>query len=58
MAMLTCVTLRMTLPSNHLERLSGDRDGQHSIWINVQYRICFNWRDGDAWEVEVVDYHD
>ena len=44
-------------PGNHLEGLKGDRKGQHSIRINVQYRICFIWRDGDAFEVEVVDYH-
>jgi len=44
-------------PGNHLEKLSGDRDGQWSIRINDQYRICFRWQDGDAWEVEIVDYH-
>jgi proteic killer suppression protein len=44
-------------PSNHLEKLSGDRKGQHSICINDQYRICFVWRDGNAYNVEVVDYH-
>lgn len=44
-------------PGNHLEALKGDRKGQHSIRINDQYRICFVWRDGDAFEVEVVDYH-
>lgn len=44
-------------PSNHLESLSGDREGQHSIWVNRQYRICFRWSDGDAEDVEIVDYH-
>lgn len=44
-------------PGNRLERLAGDRKGQHSIRINDQYRICFRWRDGDAYEVEIVDYH-
>ncbi len=44
-------------PGNHLEKLSGDRDGQWSIRINDQYRICFRWQDGDAWEVEIIDYH-
>ena len=44
-------------PSNHLEKLSGDRKNQHSIRINNQWRICFEWRDGDAYEVEIVDYH-
>ena len=44
-------------PGNRLERLSGDREGQHSIRINDQWRLCFRWRDGDAHEVEIVDYH-
>lgn len=44
-------------PGNRLESLSGDRKGQHSIRINDKYRICFVWRDGDAYEVEIVDYH-
>jgi toxin HigB-1 len=44
-------------PGNRLEELKGDRRGQHSIRINDQYRICFVWRDGDAEQVEVVDYH-
>ncbi|MGH7472070.1 MAG: type II toxin-antitoxin system RelE/ParE family toxin, partial [Longimicrobiales bacterium] len=44
-------------PGNHLERLRGDRAGQHSIRINDQYRICFRWEDGNADEVEVTDYH-
>lgn len=44
-------------PSNHLEKLSGDRVKQYSIRINKQWRICFEWRDGHAYQVEVVDYH-
>ena len=44
-------------PANRLEALKGDRKGQHSIRINDQYRICFEWRNGDAFEVEIVDYH-
>ena len=44
-------------PGNRLEGLSGDRDGQHSIRINQQWRICFVWRAGDAYDVEIVDYH-
>ena len=45
------------LPGNRLERLSGDRNGQYSIRINDQWRICFVWDDGDAHQVEIVDYH-
>jgi toxin HigB-1 len=44
-------------PANRLERLIGDREGQHSIRINDQWRICFSWQDGDALDVEIVDYH-
>lgn len=44
-------------PGNRLEKLHGDRSGQHSIRVNDQWRICFRWRDGDAHDVEVVDYH-
>lgn len=44
-------------PANRLEKLKGDREGRYSIRINDQYRICFTWKDGDAYEVEVVDYH-
>jgi len=44
-------------PGNRLERLKGDREGQHSICINRQWRICFRWRSGDAYDVEIVDYH-
>jgi proteic killer suppression protein len=45
------------LPGNRLEALKGDRKGQYSIRINDQWRICFRWKDGDAYEVEIVDYH-
>ena len=45
------------LRSNRLEALSGDRAGQFSIRINRQWRICFIWRDGDTWDVAIVDYH-
>jgi len=44
-------------PNNRLEALRGDRQGQHSIRVNDQWRVCFRWRDGDAFEVEIVDYH-
>jgi toxin HigB-1 len=44
-------------PGNRLEALHGDRRGQHSIRINDQWRICFRWREGEAWDVEVADYH-
>jgi proteic killer suppression protein len=44
-------------PGNRLEALRGSREGQHSIRINDQWRICFVWRGGDAYEVEIVDYH-
>ena len=44
-------------PGNRLERLKGNRMGQHSIRINDQYRICFRWETGDAYEVEITDYH-
>jgi proteic killer suppression protein len=44
-------------PGNRLEKLSRDRAGQYSIRINDQWRICFEWSDGDAYEVEIVDYH-
>lgn len=44
-------------PGNRLEALSGNRDGQYSIRINDQWRICFKWLDGDAYDVEIVDYH-
>jgi len=44
-------------PANRLEKLVGTRGGQHSIRINDQWRICFEWRGADAYEVEIVDYH-
>ena len=44
-------------PGNRLEKLSGPRAGQRSIRVNDQWRICFRWRDGDAHDVEIVDYH-
>jgi len=44
-------------PGNRLEKLSGDRKGQHSIRVNEQFRICFIWRNGDAWDVYLTDYH-
>lgn len=44
-------------PGNRLEKLGGDRKGQYSIRVNQQWRICFVWRGGDAYDVEFVDYH-
>jgi proteic killer suppression protein len=44
-------------PGNHLEALSGDRKGQYSIRINNRWRICFVWKQGNAYQVEIVDYH-
>jgi proteic killer suppression protein len=44
-------------PGNHLEALAGNRAGQHSIRVNDQWRLSFIWRDGDAYAVEIVDYH-
>ncbi len=44
-------------PANRLEKLSGDRSGQYSIRINDQWRVCFTWRDGEAHDVEITDYH-
>ena len=45
------------LPGNRLEKLAGDRKGQYSIRVNDQYRICFRWREGAAYDVEITDYH-
>jgi toxin HigB-1 len=45
------------VPGNRLEALKGDREGRHSIRINDRYRICFVWKDGDAFNVEIADYH-
>jgi proteic killer suppression protein len=47
----------LSIASMRLEKLSRDRKGQYSIRINDQYRICFEWRSGNAYEVEIVDYH-
>jgi toxin HigB-1 len=47
----------MIPPGNQLEALKGNRRGQHSIRINRQWRVCFVWRDGHAYNVEIVDYH-
>ena len=47
----------MALPSNRFETLSGDRAGQYSIRVNQQWRVCFEWKDADAYNVEIVDYH-
>jgi len=44
-------------PSNRLEKLKGDREGQYSIRVNNQWRVCFVWQDGDAYDVEIVDYY-
>ena len=60
LAMLNAATdladLRMP-PGNRLEKLAGDREGQHSIRVNDQWRLCFVFREGDAYEVEITDYH-
>lgn len=44
-------------PGNRLEALKGKRKGQHSVRINDQFRVCFRWQDGDAYDVEICDYH-
>ncbi|HEY7860378.1 MAG TPA: type II toxin-antitoxin system RelE/ParE family toxin [Gemmatimonadaceae bacterium] len=44
-------------PGNRLEKLRGDRPGQYSIRVNEQWRICFRWKDGNAYQVQIVDYH-
>jgi len=46
-----------TPPANRLEKLTGNRESQYSIRINQQWRVCFEWREGDAYNVEIVDYH-
>jgi proteic killer suppression protein len=58
-ALHVATTLRDLLarPSNRLEALKRDRIGQHSIRINDQYRVCFQWHEGNAYDVEIVDYH-
>lgn len=53
----TLVTDLRVPPGDRLEKLKGDREGQWSIRINDQWRMCFTWEDGDAFEVEIVDYH-
>ena len=55
-AVVNLETLRIP-PSNHFEALHGEREGQYSIRINSQWRICFSWRDGNVHDVEIVDYH-
>ena len=60
LAMIEAVTQLDTLrvpPSNRLEKLKAERAGQHSIRVNDQWRICFVWRAGDAYDVEITDYH-
>jgi proteic killer suppression protein len=47
----------LALPGHRLEKLHGDRSGQHSVRINDQWRVCFRWKEGDAYDVEIVDYH-
>lgn len=56
-AALTLEDLRIP-PGNRLEKLSGGREGRYSIRINDQWRVCFVWREGDARDVEIADYHD
>ena len=56
-SMLTALGDLRVPPGNRLERLTGDRRGQHSIRVNERYRICFMWTDAGPAEVEVVDYH-
>ncbi len=53
----TCIEDLMKLPSNRFEALGGNRNGQFSIRINDQWRICFTFHEGDAHDVEIVDYH-
>lgn len=53
----TCLNDLKIPPSNHLEQLSGNRKRKYSIRINDQWRICFEWEDGDIYELEIVDYH-
>jgi proteic killer suppression protein len=53
----TTIDLLRVPPGNRLEALKGDRKGQWSIRINDQWRVCFRWSDGEAWDVEIADYH-
>ena len=55
-AAITLQDLRVP-PGNRLEKLRGDRERQYSVRINERYRICFIWQEGDAYEVEIADYH-
>ena len=55
-AVVTLETLRIP-PGNHFEALQGEREGQYSIRINMQWRICFTWHDGNVYNVEIIDYH-
>jgi toxin HigB-1 len=48
---------QLRLPSNRLEKLVGNRSGEHAVRINRQFRICFRWSNADAWDVEITDYH-
>jgi proteic killer suppression protein len=59
LALLNAATslMDLSLPGLRLEKLAGDRAGQYSIRINDQFRICFHWRDADAYDVEITDYH-
>jgi proteic killer suppression protein len=49
--------VKMSPPGNRLEAFGGNRNGQHNIRINDQWRICFTWRDGNAFDLEIVDHH-
>lgn len=51
------LTALANLPSNRFKKLKGQREGQYSIRINEQWRVCFEWHDGDAYNVEITDYH-
>lgn len=53
----TSLTDLAAIRGNRLEALKGDRAGQHSIRVNDQWRICFSWREGNSYDVEIVDYH-
>ena len=53
----TTIDFLRSPPGNRLEKLSGNREGQYSIRINRQFRLCFEWKDGHVYEVEIVDYH-
>jgi proteic killer suppression protein len=59
LALLNAATslMDLSLPGLRLEKLAGDRAGQYSIRINDRFRICFDWRDGESYDVEITDYH-